>query len=112
MLFLNSRYCLFAAALSIASINGSRTTLTVTPSSVSNTYSGYITFQVGGIPAGHSVLIQEYNDANTNGIIDAGDILLYQSPWTDGQAGMVIGGVTNINVWATPTPSPVKSPRN
>jgi hypothetical protein len=72
--------------------------VTITPSAVSNTYSGYITLQVTGIGAGHAVLVQKYLDANTNGVIDGGDILRQQFQLTDGEPGMVIGGVTNVNV--------------
>jgi hypothetical protein len=72
--------------------------VTITPTAVSNTYAGYLTLQVTGITAGHAVLVQKYLDANTNGIIDAGDILRQQFQLTDGVAGMVIGGVTNVNV--------------
>ncbi|MGH7969998.1 MAG: hypothetical protein ACREIC_14850, partial [Limisphaerales bacterium] len=39
-----------------------------------------------------------YIDLNANGVIDAGDWLVQQFNLTDGQAGMVIGGVTNFNV--------------
>ena len=72
--------------------------LTVSPSVVSNTYSGPITLQISGLTSGDSVVVQKYLDANTNGVIDAGDRLWQQFNLTDGQAGMVIGGVTNINV--------------
>ena len=72
--------------------------VTITPSAVSNTYSGYLTLQVTGIPAGHAVLVEKYIDANTNGVVDGGDLLRQAFQLTDGVAGMVIGGVTNINV--------------
>jgi hypothetical protein len=71
---------------------------TITPSSVSNTYSGKITLQVTGLTNGDTVLVQKYLDINTNGIIDAADFLVQQFDVTDGHAGMVIGGVTNLNV--------------
>jgi hypothetical protein len=73
-------------------------TFTVSPTAVSNTYAGYVTLQVTGLGAGHAVQVQKYLDANTNGVIDAGDILRQQFTLTDGLAGMVIGGVTNVNV--------------
>jgi hypothetical protein len=71
---------------------------TVTPAAVSNTYSGTITLVVTGLTNTETVVVQKYLDVNTNGVIDAGDILWQQFNLTDGQAGMVIGGVTNINV--------------
>ena len=71
---------------------------TVTPNAVSNTYVGPITLQVTGLASGDSVVVQKFGDANSNGVIDAGDLLVQQFNLTDGSAGMVIGGVTNINV--------------
>ena len=71
---------------------------TITPAAVSNTYSGTITLQITGLTPGATVVIQKFLDANTNGIIDGGDMMVQQFNLTDGQAGMVIGGVTNNNV--------------
>jgi hypothetical protein len=72
--------------------------LTISPSTVSNTYSGAITLQISSLTAGDTVVVQKFLDANTNGLVDAGDLPVQQFDLTDGQAGMVIGGVTNINV--------------
>src|SRR5258708_6346638 len=72
--------------------------LTVTPAAVSNTYSGTITLSVTGLTNTETVLVQKFLDVNTNGVIDGGDILWQQFTLTDGQPGMAIGGVTNINV--------------
>ena len=71
---------------------------TVTPAAVSNTYSGEIVLQITGLTNTESVVIQKFLDLNANGVIDGGDWLLQQFKLTDGQAGMVIGGVTNLNV--------------
>ena len=73
-------------------------TFSVSPNTVSNSYAGYVTLQVTGIAAGHAVQVQKYFDANTDGIIDAGDVLRQQYTLTDGMAGQVLGGVTNVNV--------------
>ncbi len=73
-------------------------TFTNTPATVSNTYNGAITFRVGGLTNGETVVVQEFLDLNANGAIDASDWLVQQFNLTDGQAGMVIGGVTNFNV--------------
>ena len=73
-------------------------TFTVTPSTVSNTYSGSITLLVSNVPTGDTVVVQKFLDLNTNGVIDGSDWLVQQFKLTDGQAGMVIGGVTNFNV--------------
>ena len=73
-------------------------TFTDSPSVVSNTYSGFITLQINGIPSGDTVVVQKYLDANGDGIVDSGDTLLQQFNLTDNQAGQVIGGATNYNV--------------
>jgi len=79
-------------------------TFTVTPSAVSNTYTGIITLQIGGLTNGETVVVQQFLDANTNGVIGAGDWLVQQFRLTDGVAS-VIGGVTNINVPGDSTPT-------
>lgn len=72
---------------------------TVSPAAISNTYNGPVIFQVTGLTnAADTVVVQKYLDANGNGVIDAGDVLVQQFSLTDGQPGMVIGGVTNFNV--------------
>jgi hypothetical protein len=75
---------------------------TVTPAIVSNTYTGKITLSVTGLAAaGDSVVIQKFLDANTNGVIDAGDLLWQQFSLTDGVASVFHNGataVTNFNV--------------
>jgi hypothetical protein len=73
------------------------TTFSVTPSSVSNTYSGSITLLVTGLASVDTVTIQKFLDANGNGVVDAEDLLVQQFNLTDGSTS-VIGGVTNINV--------------
>ena len=74
-------------------------TLTVSPSSVSNGYNGYITLQIGGVPSGAGVVVQKFLDANSNGVVDAGDIMVLQgNDLKDGKVSQVIGGVTNFNV--------------
>lgn len=87
-LFLTAGFCQTAPAV----------TFNITPSTVSNMYSGAITYQVTGINPGDAVVVQKFLDLNTNGLVDGGDYLVQQFNLTDGQAGMVIGGVTNLNV--------------
>ncbi len=70
---------------------------TVTPAAVSNTYSGTITLQVTGLTNTETVVVQKYLDANTNGVIGGGDLLVQQFTLQDG-TNFVIGGVTNFNV--------------
>lgn len=70
---------------------------TVSPAAVSNTYNGFITLQLTGLNAGETVVIQKFLDANTNGVIGAGDSLIQQFNLTDGQQTL-IGGAVNLNV--------------
>src|ERR1035437_453296 len=72
-------------------------TFTITPSAVSNTYSGLITLSIGGLTNTETVVVQKFLDLNTNGIIDGSDMLVQQFNLTDG-TNFVIGGVTNFNV--------------
>jgi hypothetical protein len=73
-------------------------TFTITPAAVSNTYVGPIMLTVSNLTSGDTVVVQKFGDANSNGVVDAGDLLVQQFNLTDGLAGMVIGSVTNINV--------------
>jgi hypothetical protein len=69
-----------------------------TPAAISNTYTGTITFQIGGLTSGDTVLVRKYLDLNANGAVDATDPLVQQFQLTDGQGPPVFGGVTNNNV--------------
>jgi hypothetical protein len=74
---------------------------TITPAAVSNTYNGTITLSVSGLTSGDTVVVQDYLDSNTNGVIDGGDILWQQFQLTDGQQSIFHNGataVTNFNV--------------
>ena len=101
-----------AAGQQIAPTAQAAVTFSVTPATVSNTYNGVITLQVNGLTNTETVAVQKFIDLNTNGVIDDTDWLVQQFKLTDGQAGMVIGGVTNFNVPATPTPRRDKSRRS
>ena len=93
------QHLFFALALAAGFAQiASAVTFNITPSTVSNTYNGTITLQVSNLTSGDTVVVQKFLDLNTNGIVDAGDYLVQQFDLTDGQAGMVIGGVTNLNV--------------
>jgi hypothetical protein len=72
-------------------------TFTVSPSTVSNTYSGSINLTIAGLNTGESVIVQKFIDGNADGTIDGSDWLVQQFLLADGQAS-VIGGVTNFNV--------------
>jgi hypothetical protein len=72
-------------------------TFTISPAAVSNTYEGTISLFINGLTNGETVVVQKFLDANTNGIIDGGDLLIQQFKLTDG-TNFVIDGVTNFNV--------------
>ncbi len=75
---------------------GQAATLTISPAVTSNTYSGVITLNIAGLVSGEQVSLQNWIDGNTNGVIDAGDLLMDGGKISDGEV-MVIGGVTNIS---------------
>jgi hypothetical protein len=79
----------------------SAVTVSVTPSAVSNTYSGIVTLQVTGLTNGETVLVQKFIDANGNGNLDSAETLWQSFKLTDGQATKFLDGaitVTNMNV--------------
>ncbi|MGZ4973834.1 MAG: carboxypeptidase regulatory-like domain-containing protein, partial [Limisphaerales bacterium] len=84
--------------MAVSSVASKGVTFTVTPSSTSNTYSGSITLQVGGLSPGETVTIQKFLDFNSNGFVDAGEYLVQQFHVQDGQGPTLIGGATNINI--------------
>jgi len=89
----------FLAALAaiLSSTAQAAVTFTVMPSTVSNTYNGTITLFITNIPAGDTVVVQKFLDANSNGVVDGNEWLVQQFNLTDGQA-TVFSGVTNYNV--------------
>src|SRR5438552_16284414 len=76
---------LFAASLWLSPSSRAAAMLTVSPTSISNTYSGQITNQVTGLTNGETVLIERFLDANSNGTNDAGELLVQSFKVTDGQ---------------------------
>ncbi|MDB6024646.1 MAG: regulator of chromosome condensation, partial [Verrucomicrobiales bacterium] len=73
-------------------------TVTVSPVAISNLYNGAITLVItNGLTNGETVLIEKFGDFNTNGAVDAGELLVQSFLTTDGQA-TVVGGVTNLSV--------------
>jgi len=72
--------------------------LSLSPSSITNHYSGPLTLTINGLDsAGESVVIKEYLDTNGSGTLDASDLLIRQYTVTDGQVTS-IGGQRNLNV--------------
>src|SRR5436190_23935402 len=72
-------------------------TLSISPASISNFYSGNLTIQIGGLTNGETVLVERFLDLNTNGIIDSAEPLVQSFKLTDGQVTSV-GGVRNGNI--------------
>ncbi len=100
------RFCvsapLAAVALSIfggvfLAVEAEAVTLSVTPNTVSNTYTGPITLQITGLTNGEPVLIQRFFDANSNNVPDPGENLEQSFKITDGQFTS-FGGVRDINI--------------
>lgn len=73
-------------------------TLTVTPASVLNSYSGAVSLRAAALPSNSdTVVFDEFLDLNANNLIDADEPLVQSCRVTDNQIAM-IGGVTNSSV--------------
>jgi hypothetical protein len=101
--YIKSVFVVLSLLASLIQIQTARAVVafTITPAAVSNTYSGAIALSVSGLTSGDTVVVQGYLDANTNGIIDAGDVLWQQFQLTDGQQSLYYNNstvVTNFNV--------------
>lgn len=77
--------------------SASAATFSVSPSVVSNSYAGMITLQAGALSSGQTVLVEKFHDANGDGIVNSGEILVQSFLLTDGSASS-IGGQRNVNV--------------
>lgn len=91
-----SRIALLTPAF-VASLSASAATFTVTPSTVSNDYSGVITFQMDGLTPGETVNVVQFYDFNGNSKVDGADFGVRSDAITDGHLP-TIGGVTDPNV--------------
>jgi hypothetical protein len=86
------------AVISLLSGLGARAiSLALNPTSITNDYVGTLTLSIGNLTPGMTVTVESYADLNTNGIIDAGDLLLKRFQVTDGQVPLV-AGVRDLNV--------------
>jgi len=81
----------------VASLAAPAITLTLNPSSITNDYVGTLTLNIGGLTPGMTVTVESWANLNTNGVIDAGDLLIQRFQVTDGQVPLV-AGVRNLNV--------------
>ena len=90
--------CLLAIFLGWAGPARCAVTVTLSPTTVSNTYPGTISLSINGFTnSAETVVVQKFLDINGNGIIDSTDLLVQQFKLTVGK-NSVIGGVTNYNI--------------
>jgi hypothetical protein len=90
-------FALAAGAFLVSQDPAPAATLTVTPAAVGNTYTGVLTLNVTGLTNGEPVIIRRYLDANVNGTLDSGELLL--DAFRISESGVsTIGGITNLNV--------------
>ena len=87
----------------IGSLSFAQQTLTVSPASTSNNYTGVITLNITGLTNGEKVSIERWLDLNANGTIDPGEPLMDAFKIADNDlTNNLIGGVMDINVpWDT-----------
>lgn len=72
---------------------------TISPATVSSTYSGLITLNLASVTTGAKVTVQRWIDLNGNGAVDAGEPLMDAFKVTDNNiSNAIIGGITNLNV--------------
>ena len=90
-------FCIALLTAFSVSFSTDAASLSVTPSTLSNTYAGVITLQISGLNSGETVLVERFVDANANGSIDTNDWLCTSFLVTDGQVTS-FGGVRNINI--------------
>jgi Carboxypeptidase regulatory-like domain len=94
-----------ASWLAVGNAGFAQQTLTVSPSSTSNTYTGVVTLNITGLTNGEKVSIEKWLDLNANGSVDAGDLLVDAFKIADNDlTNNLIGGVMDISVpWDTNT---------
>lgn len=90
-------FLLGAACCVLADQAGAAATITVTPASIPNTYSGPLAVQLAGVPNGATVRLELLRDFNGNGAVDARDVLMKRFTLVDGTIP-TLGGRTNANV--------------
>src|SRR5580765_3570132 len=94
--------CAFVVALAgltgLSSPWGRCASLNVAPSSITNDFLGTIVLSITGLTVGETVVVEQYMDANGNGLIDTGwESMVRSFTVTDGRV-LSIGGVRNVNV--------------
>ena len=95
---ITGRLLVVVTAISLLSALAAKAiTLALNPASITNDYVGTVALNIGGLTPGMTVTVESYADMNSNGIIDAGDLLWKRFQVTDGQVPLV-AGVRNLNV--------------
>jgi hypothetical protein len=84
--------------LLLLGLNLRAATFSLTPTVVSNDYTGRITFQMSALSPGETVQLVQYYDFNSNGVVDADDLAVRGETVSDGQFKFIAGS-TNINVF-------------
>ena len=86
-----------AAWLVAGNVCLAQVSLSVSPSTISNTYPGFITLNITGLNNSEQVVVQRWLDINSNGQVDPGEPMMESFKIRDGGA-MIINGVTNVSV--------------
>lgn len=86
-----------AAALLLSRLAHAAVSLSVSPASITNDYTGVVTLTITGLTTGQQVKVKRFYDLNGNTVIDGQDMAIESGNLTDGQLPL-IGGVRNANV--------------
>jgi len=73
-------------------------TLSISPSVISNTYTGVITLQISNILSGDEVQVNKYIDFDGSGVLQTNDLLVDSFKITDNGTDGIYGSITNVNV--------------
>ena len=96
-----SRHILLLGLSAITAFPGATSllaaSLTVNPPLITNDYVGQVSLTISGLTPAKTVSVERVIDLNGNGVIDAGEGIIFSFKVTDGQLP-IIGGVRNPNV--------------
>src|SRR5262245_7284885 len=90
-------YVLLCASLLAGTVSRAAVALTLTPSTISNTYPGSVSLQITGLVNGETVLLERFIDANANATVDSGELLVQSFQVTDGRV-TTFGGVRDPHI--------------
>jgi hypothetical protein len=91
------RKFVFISTLTALSRLAPAATLTISPSSTSNTFAGPLTLQITGLTNGQVVIVEKYLDLNGDSTVQANEPLVDTFSIAESGAS-IIGGITNLNV--------------